>query len=196
MKKLLLFTALSLSLNLFAHFPIQVDTNISKGLISNVDFAPLQIGVGMFDNFQLYDGKVNTFISVALLGLMQKSAVLSFAPLNGVKENYGFQCGALSSITERNYLLSFGLINLALKNYGLQLGLLNMATQYSTVQIGAVNGAALFQLGVLNMNGKFQLGLLNYNQDAWIKWMPFFNFSLNKSKADTSLAASERPPHE
>ena len=196
MKKLLLFTALSLSLNLFAHFPIQVDTNISKGLISNVDFAPLQIGVGVFDNFQLYDGKVNTFISVALLGLMQKSAVLSFAPLNGVKENYGFQCGALSSITERNYLLSFGLINLAKNNYFLQLGLGNLATKYSTIQIGAVNTGSLVQFGIVNAFGKIQFGLLNYNPDAWIKWMPFFNFSLNKSKADTSLAASERPPHE
>ena len=106
------------------------------------------------------------------------------------------QCGALSSITERNYLLSFGLINLAKNNYFLQLGLGNLATKYSTIQIGAVNTGSLVQFGIVNAFGKIQFGLLNYNPDAWIKWMPFFNFSSSTAKADTSLAASERPPHE
>lgn len=182
MKKLMVFSVLCLSLNLFAHFPVKVDTDISKGLISNVDFAPLQLGVGVFDKFQLYDGRVNTFISFALLGVMQKSAAISFAPVNGVKENYFLQCGALSSITENNYVLSFGLINLAENNYGLQLGFGNLATEYSTVQIGAVNTGSLVQFGIVNAFGKIQFGLLNYNPDAWIKWMPFFNFSVKNAE--------------
>ena len=90
MKKLFLFILLATTLNLFAHFPIAVDTDESRGLISNVDFAPLQVGIGFFENCQLYDGNVNTFISLGGVGLLQKSAVISFAPISGVNKNYFF----------------------------------------------------------------------------------------------------------
>ena len=71
MKKIALLMLLTICMNLFAHFPIYVDTDESKGLISNVTFAPLQIGVGFFDKWQLYDGKVHSFVSLGLLGLLQ-----------------------------------------------------------------------------------------------------------------------------
>ena len=88
MKKIALLMLLTICVNLFAHFSIYVDTDESKGLISNVTFAPLQIGVGFFDKWQLYDGKVHSFVSLGLLGLLQESAILSAAPVSGIKNNF------------------------------------------------------------------------------------------------------------
>ena len=191
MKNLLILTVLIATLNLFAHAPFfNVDTKESKGVISNVDFAPLQVGVGFFENAQLYDGKVSTFISFGLLGLMQHDAVISFAPVNGIKNNYGLHCGLLMAVTEKNYFLSTSFFNASECNYGLQLGVENFALDHSMLQIGAVNLGNTMQVGlyniggkiqcgIVNVNGNFQLGLLNYNPNAWIKWMPLFNFSFS-----------------
>ena len=163
-----------------------VDTQSSEGLIKNVDFAPMQIGVGFFENAQLYDGEIPSFISIGLLGLLQQGSVISFAPINGMKNNYGIHCGLFAG-TEKNYFLSTSIFNASKCNYALQLGLGNIA-EYSTLQIGAVNfnstmqiGAynlfGKFQCGIFNVNGNLQIGLLNYNKNALIKWMPLFNFS-------------------
>ena len=193
MKKLLYIATLLATLNTFAHLPFfNVPTNESKGWISNVDFAPLQIGVGIFEKAQLYDGKVPSFISIGLLGLMQQGAVISFAPINGIKNNCGIHCGLLMAVTEKNYFLSMAIFNVSTHNYALQLGVGNLASaDHSTLQIGAVNFGSTVQFGVynhsgkvqcglFNANGNFQIGLLNYNENALIKWMPFFNFSSKK----------------
>ena len=170
MKKLALFILLATCLNVSAHFPISANTDESKGLISNVDFALLQLGVGFFDNAQLYDGKVNTFVSVGLLGLLQNSAVISFAPVSGVSKNYFLQCG-LTICTETNYLLTFSLINLVKHNYGLQFGIGNISTSDSGIQIG-----------VFNVGGFIQLGLLNYHSKSYIPWMPLINWDMGKEE--------------
>ena len=168
MKKFLLFIFLIAGLNVFAHFPIAVDTDKSCGLISNVDFAPLQLGI--FDKCQLYDGKVNTFISLGCLGLLQESAVISFAPVSGINKNYFLQCG-LTGCTEKNYFLSVSLINLIEHNYGLQVGIGNFSARDTGIQIG-----------VLNMNGSLQIGLLNYNPKSYIPFMPLINFDMGKKE--------------
>ena len=147
MKKLFLFILLATTLNLFAHFPVIVDSDKSKGVISDVDFAPLQVGVGFFDKWQLYDGNAHSFVSVGILGLMQKSAVTSFAPINMLKKNYFLQCGLLASATEENYFFSFALFNLTDKNYGLQLGAGNISASDWGIQVGLVNLGPQIQIG-------------------------------------------------
>ena len=170
MKKLFLFILLATTLNLFAHFPIAVDTDESRGLISNVDFALLQVGIGFFENCQLYDGNVNTFISLGGLGLLQKSAVISFAPISGVNKNYFLQCG-LTICTETNYLLTVSLVNLVKHNYGLQIGVGNFSTHNSGIQIG-----------MFNTGGFLQLGLLNYNPRSYIPWLPLVNWDMGREE--------------
>ena len=110
MKKLILFILLAICLKVSAHFPVIVDSDKSKGLISNVTFAPLQVGVGFFDKWQLYDGDAHSFVSAGILGLMQKSAVMSFAPINMLKKNYFLQCGILASATEKKLFFLFCVI--------------------------------------------------------------------------------------
>ena len=170
MKKTLLFILLATTLNVFAHFPIAVNTDESRGFISNVDFAPLQLGVGFFDRWQLYDGKVNTFASFGCLGLMQESAVISFSPVSGIKKNYFLQCG-LTACTEKNYFLSVSLINLIEHNYGLQIGVGNFSTHNSGIQIG-----------IFNTGGFLQLGLLNYNPRSYIPWLPLVNWDMGREE--------------
>ena len=193
MKKTFLFILLATTLNLFAHFPIAVDTDESRGLISNVDFAPLQVGVGFFDKWQLYDGNAHSFVSVGILGLMQKSAVTSFAPINMLKKNYFLQSGFLASATEENYFFSFALFNATHKNYGLQLGAGNISASDWGIQVGLVNlgpqiqiGAYNFdgqiQIGILNSHGKIQIGLLNYNPKSYIPWLPFVNWDMGREE--------------
>ena len=189
MKKLALFILLATCLNVFAHFPVIVDSDKSKGLISNVTFAPLQVGVGFFDKWQLYDGNTHSFVSMGILGLMQKSAVTSFAPINMLKKNYFLQCGILASATEENYFFSFALFNATHKNCGLQLGIGNISAADWGIQAGLVNfGPQIqigvynidgnFQIGLLNAHGKIQIGLLNYNRNSYIPWLPFVNWDM------------------
>ena len=193
MKKTFLFILLATTLNLFAHFPVIVDSDKSKGLISDVDFAPLQVGVGFFDKWQLYDGNAHSFVSVGILGLMQKSAVTSFAPINMLKKNYFLQCGFLASATEENYFFSFALFNATHKNYGLQLGAGNISESDwgiqvglgnlgPQIQIGAYNIDGQIQIGILNSHGKIQIGLLNYNRNSYIPWLPFINWDMGKKE--------------
>ena len=170
MKRLVLVILSVMCFNIFAHFPIPVNTDESKGLISNVAFGPLQIGIGFFDNFQLYDGEVHTFISLGVLGLLQKSAVVSAAPISGVRNNYFFQCG-LTNCTENNYLITLSLINLVKHNFGLQLGIGNFSADNKGIQIG-----------VFNAGGLFQLGLLNYHPNSYIPWMPFINWDMGQEE--------------
>ena len=193
MKKLILFILLATCLEVSAHFPVIVDSDKSKGLISNVTFAPLQVGVGFFDKWQLYDGNAHSFVSVGILGLMQKSAVTSLAPINMLKKNYFLQCGLLASATEENYFFSFALFNATHKNCGIQLGIGNMSTSDWGIQAGLVNfGPQIqigvynidgnFQIGLLNLHGKIQLGLLNYNRNSYIPWLPFINWDMGQKE--------------
>lgn len=176
---------------LAAHWPLHVRSDDSKGWISNVDFAPLQLGVG-FCQAQLYDGAINTFASFGLAGLMQKSSCISFAPINGVENNYLLQCGGLFSasnnnfgitaasllnFTEKNYALQLGFCNLSEEPYGMQIGVGNLG---SFIQIGAYNIDGKFQVGIFNESSNIQIGLLNHNPKAFFKWMPFFNFPIEK----------------
>ncbi len=176
MKRIFLIAILLCGIPLAAHFPVIVDTEESRGLISEVPFTPLQLGVGFCDHAQLFDGKVHCFAAVGLLGLLQQSGTVSFAPVNMLRYNFFVQTGALADISENNFFLTVSPCNLAQKNYGLQTGLFNYSARDAGLQIGLYNIGSLIQIGLFNSDGKFQIGLLNFNPDAWLKWMPFINF--------------------
>jgi len=178
MLKLLFLTALLLCcLPLAAHFPVIVDTEESRGLVPEVPFTPVQLGIGFLDQAQIFDGDSHCLASLGLLGLLQQSSALSFAPVNMLRYNFFLQTGALANISENNFFLSVSPSNLASKNYGLQAGLFNYSGKDMGLQIGLFNAGSLIQIGLINSDGNFQIGLLNYNCRAWLKWMPLINFS-------------------
>jgi hypothetical protein len=189
LKKTLLTAVLFCGFALMAHFPMSVAAEKQKGAF-NVTFTPLQLGV--FPDIQLFYGKTHTFAALALLGVMQESSLLSFAPVNGLKNNYFLQTGFLLAVTENNYFLSAALINFADKNCGMQIGILGNASSIgSGIQLGSVNLQGKMQIGLYNIDGGFQLGvlnkgsgiqigLLNYNPESYIPWMPLVNFGMGR----------------
>ncbi len=119
--------------------------------------------------------------------LTQEASAISFAPLGMQKTNYFLQSGILSGAESNNYGIQLSLLyNLANPDgvwKGIQIGGVNMG---GSVQIGVCNlayGDMTFQIGLVNSLennvGKncIQIGLLNYNEESWIPFLPFLNFS-------------------
>ena len=184
-----------------------------KGVISGWKFAPVQVGVGIFNSTNLFDADSVALFSIGLAGIQQHSSIISVGGITELKNNYGVQVAA-ASLTDRNYGLMIGLENCAGvdENYGLKVGLFNISGKFNKGQfagidffeylhIGIINYHALWQIGLINASEKcffqvglfnaagkkdkntnFQIGLLNYNENALIKWMPFFNFGFEKEK--------------
>ena len=175
MKKIFVLVLSVASLSLSAHFPAFVDVEESKGLISDLPATPLQLGVGFFERAQIFDGSIPCFAALGLLGLLQQSAVVSFAPGNMLQSNYLLQCGLLN-VSENNWIFAIAPCNLAHNNYGVQAGLFNFSNVDRGIQAGLFNIGGMIQIGLCNSNGDFQIGLLNYNPKAWIPWMPLVNF--------------------
>ena len=189
---ILMFTVLALSGGDFEN----------KGVISNWKFAPLQVDVGLVNEKKLVDESSDTFISLGLFILRQKSAVISFAFLaNTLQNNYGIQIPLFpGSATDNNYGISLGWDNYSKNCYGIQLGMINHSfaggsveknnerVQFCGINIadtlycGLVNFSDKFQIGLFNA-GKgaiFQIGLLNYNPRSYIPWMPLINCDMGK----------------
>ncbi|MBQ4330027.1 MAG: hypothetical protein IJC27_09920 [Lentisphaeria bacterium] len=189
---ILMFTVLALSGGDFEN----------KGVISNWKFAPLQVDVGLVNEKKLVDESSDTFISLGLFILRQKSAVISFAFLaNTLQNNYGIQIPIFpGSATDNNYGISLGWDNYSKNCYGIQLGMINHSfagdsveknnerVQFCGINIadtlycGLVNFSDKFQIGLFNA-GKgaiFQIGLLNYNPRSYIPWMPLINCDMGK----------------
>ena len=172
-----------------------------KGLISGWKFVPLQVGVGLFSPAQLFDTDSTALFSLGLLGVKQRSSIISFGGITELKNNYGIQVSA-ASLTDRNYGLMIGLLENCTdvnKNYGIKIGLFNVSGKFAKfqllgidffdyLQVGFLNGHTyidnILQIGILNatLNGGVQIGLLNYNENALIKWLPFFNFGFEKEE--------------
>ena len=177
MKRFFLIALLLCCLPLAAQFPVIVDTEESKGVVSGVTFTPLQLGIGFLEHAQIFDGDSHCFAALGLLGMLQRSGTVSFAPVNMLRYNFFLQTGALANISENNFFLTASPCNLASKNYGLQAGLFNYSVRDTGLQIGLFNRGSLVQIGVFNTDGNFQIGLLNYNPRGWLKLMPLINFS-------------------
>ena len=167
-----------------------------KGVISGWKFAPVQVGVGIFESANLFDSDSVALLSIGLLGIQQYSSIISVGGITELKNNYGIQVSA-ASLTDRNYGLMIGLLENCTdvnKNYGIKIGITNISGKFARfqllgidffdyLQVGFLNGHTyidnVLQIGIFNatLNGGVQIGLLNYNENALIKWMPLFNFS-------------------
>ena len=167
-----------------------------KGVISGWKFAPVQVGVGIFESANLFDSDSVALLSIGLLGIQQYSSIISVGGITELKNNYGIQVSA-ASLTDRNYGLMIGLLENCTdvnKNYGIKIGITNISGKFAKfqllgidffdyLQVGFLNGHTyidnVLQIGIFNatLNGGVQIGLLNYNENALIKWMPLVNFS-------------------
>jgi hypothetical protein len=173
-----------------------------KGLIHSWKFSPLQVGVGIFDSANLFDADSIALFSFGFAGIQQHSSIISFGGITELKNNYGIQVSA-ASLTDRNYGLMIGFflgnctdVN---KNHGIKIGITNISGKFAKfqllgidffdyLQVGFLNGHTyidnVLQIGIFNatLNGGVQIGLLNYNENALIKWMPFFNFGFEREE--------------
>ena len=173
-----------------------------KGVISGWKFAPVQVGVGIFESANLFDADSVALFSIGLLGIQQHSSIISVGGITELKNNYGIQVSAASQ-TDHNYGLMIGFLlgnyTDVNKNYGIKIGITNISGKFAKfqllgidffdyLQVGFLNGHTyidnILQIGIFNatLNGGVQIGLLNYNENALIKWMPFFNFGFEKEE--------------
>ena len=172
-----------------------------KGVISGWKFAPVQVGAGIFESANLFDADSVALFSIGLLGIQQHSSIISVGSITELKNNYGIQVSA-ASLTDHNYGLMIGLLENCTdvnKNYGIKIGITNISGKFAKfqllgidffdyLQVGFLNGHTyidnILQIGIINatLNGGVQIGLLNYNENALIKWMPFFNFGFENEE--------------
>ncbi len=97
----------------------------------------------------------------------------------------GFQPGGVNVSKDMMGIQAAALTNVATgKVTGTQLGFFNYSQELNGFQASAFNYSAGksngFQLGFVNISntgGGFQFGVANYIKDAWIPFLPFFNFS-------------------
>ena len=95
-----------------------------RGVISGWKFAPVQVDVGLINDKKLVDNSTDTFFSLGLWLLQQKSAVISFSfVVNTLHNNYGIQFPSLimGVLTDNNYGISCGWLNYCKNCYGIQL---------------------------------------------------------------------------
>ena len=168
----------------------------AKGVISGWKFAPVQVGVGIFESANLFDADSVALFSIGLAGIQQQASIISLGGMTRLENNYGIQLSA-ASLTDRNYGLMIGLLENCTdvnKNYGIKIGITNISGKFAKfqllgidffdyLQVGFLNGHTyidnVLQIGIFNTtsNDGVQIGLLNYNENALIKWMPLVNFS-------------------
>ena len=109
MKNLLLISLLCLLIApVFAGSLLNFD---DKGLISSDGkFVPVQIGFGLFEPKHLFYTNKTVIFSFGLLGVQQRSTILSLTAILQQKNNYGIPL-SLISITEHNYGVMTGFVN-------------------------------------------------------------------------------------
>ena len=143
MKKILqlviLLSAVQLSARGFA--PIH---GTHSGIISGVNFTPLQISIFPSEKTQLFDETAYTIFSVGLLAVRQQFSIISVAPLCAVN-NYFLQVAVLCNLDGDSKGLALAPINVHNKNYGLQAGLFNWSGDKKWgMQTGIYNENGLF----------------------------------------------------
>ena len=147
-----------------------------KGLITGWKFAPVQVGVGIFDSANLFDADSVALFSLGFAGIQQHSSIISFGGITELKNNYGIQVSA-ASLTDRNYGLMIGLLENCSdvnKNYGIKIGITNISGKFQLAQLLGINFFDFLHVGVVNYNAPLQIGILNacdggYN-DRNINW--------------------------
>ena len=211
MKKLLLISLLCLLIApVFAGPLLNFD---DKGLISSDGkFVPVQVGFGLFEPKHLFYTNKTVIFSFGLLGVQQRSTILSLTAILQQKNNYGIPL-SLISITEHNYGVMTGFINGSYHNdnHGVKIGVFNVSGMFDKGQfagidfcdylhIGIINYHAPLQFGVVNISEEslfqiglfnagtnkieknFQIGLLNYNPKSYIPWLPLVNWDMGREE--------------
>ena len=147
-----------------------------KGLISDWKFAPVQVGVGIFESANLFDADSVALFSIGLAGIQQHSSIISIGGITELKKNYGIQVSA-ASLTDRNYGLMIGLLENCTdvnENYGVKIGLFNVSGKFKLAQFLGINCFDLLHIGIANLNAPLQIGIFNAcdggYEDRGINW--------------------------
>lgn len=165
----------------FSVWAYEIDEPKANDGCVKVGWTPIQLGVytsAEKDNYcQLFPGTADVYgVALGALNLRQQSAIVSFAPVNEIMENYLFAAG-LNTFCGCNYGASIGLLNRSVRNYGVSAGLVNID---SDIGIGSTSCpiACGIQIGLFNLGGGIQIGLLNCNPRGplWFLPLPGVNF--------------------
>lgn len=152
----------------------------------SVEATPVQFGIWPVQLFSFCANVYGVNMNPTII-LQNNTYGISCAPLIAQDQgHYGVSTSVLGTIVY-NYGLQIGGLNWNQDNYGLQIGTVNLAEDNYGVMLGIVNSLSDWdsyatprgiQFGIFNATQKgFQFGLLNYNEKAWIRWLPFFNYS-------------------
>lgn len=147
-----------------------------KGLITGWKFAPVQVGVGIFDSANLFDADSVALFSLGFARVQQHTSIISLGGMTRLGNNYGIQL-PVASLTDRNYGLMIGIYLNATKNdnnHGIKIGLFNISGKFQLAQLLGINFFDFLHVGVVNYNAPLQIGILNacdggYN-DRNINW--------------------------
>ena len=143
--------------------PVFADQFDEKGLISGWKFAPVQVGVGIFNSTNLFDADSVALFSIGLVGIQQHSSIISVGGITELKKNYGLQVSA-ASLADRNYGLMIGLLENCTdvnENYGVKIGLFNISGKFKLAQFLGINCFDLLHIGIANLNAPLQIGIFN-----------------------------------
>ena len=154
----------------------------SKGVISGWKFAPVQVGVGIFESANLFDADSVALLSIGLLGIQQYSSIISVGGITELKNNYGIQVSA-ASLTNHNYGLMIGLENCAGmdENYGLKVGLFNISGKFNKGQFAGIDFFEYLHIGIINYHAPWQIGLINASEKCFFQ-VGLFNAVGKKGK--------------
>ena len=177
--------------------PVQVGVGIMES--ENLFDAD---SVALFSFGLLRIEQQSSIISLGGLTRLENNYGILVSAASPVHRNYGLMCSLYLNATRENenYGIKIGLFNVSVSgkydklqllgtdffDY-LQVGVLNANNRDNILQVGVLNDNNrdnILQIGIFNTtsNGGVQLGLLNYNENALIKWMPFFNFGFEKEE--------------
>lgn len=91
-------------------------------------------------------------------------------------KHYGLSISCIWLVMNSNYGITVAPANMTAENHGLMLGIVNIGPMGDTVGNG-------IQIGLVNhAESGLQIGLINYNENAYIPWMPLFNFSFKREE--------------
>ena len=153
-----------------------------KGVISGWKFAPVQVGVGIFNSTNLFDADSVALFSIGLAGIQQHSSIISVGGITELENNYGVQVAA-ASLTDRNYGLMIGLENCAGvdENYGLKVGLFNISGKFNKGQFAGIDFFEYLHIGIINYHAPWQIGLINASEKCFFQ-VGLFNAAGKKGK--------------
>lgn len=162
-KIIILFIAIAMNTHAYC-----IDISSTRGIINNWPIAPMQTGLGYNTCPYLFDGNSNAIFSLTPIGIEQKSSIVSFSGLNGLKYNYGVQLAWLACESEINYGISYGITNTSEDNYGLSFGIVDILSHNCGFQIGFFNESEHYhyQMFGINIASTFRIAALNFDTQS------------------------------